>query len=144
LITKTLMTCPGMGVVRVAELVATVVTPHRFRTRASFWSYCGLSVVTRSSSDWQQNDRREWEYQRHAVTRGLTRQGNRRLKRVFFGAALTAITRAPEVRADYEEKLKRTRPPMVRITIARKLAAVILAMRKAEEVYDPNRYTRHA
>ncbi len=26
------------------------MTPHRFRTKRQFWSYCGLGIVTRSSS----------------------------------------------------------------------------------------------
>ena len=51
-ITKVLESCPGFGPIRVAEVVATVVTPARFRTRQQFWSYCGLGIVTRSSSDW--------------------------------------------------------------------------------------------
>ena len=38
-ISRTLMTCPGLGAIRVAQLVATVVSPHRFRTRQQ------LSVV---------------------------------------------------------------------------------------------------
>ena len=41
-------TVPGLGPIRRAQVVATVVTPHRFRTRRQFWSYCGLAVVTKS------------------------------------------------------------------------------------------------
>jgi hypothetical protein len=37
-----------MGPIRVAQLVSIVVTPHRFRTKRQFWSYCGLSIVMRS------------------------------------------------------------------------------------------------
>lgn len=51
-ITRKLETCPGLGPIRVAQLVSIVVTPDRFRTRAQFWSYCGLGIVMRSSSDW--------------------------------------------------------------------------------------------
>ena len=58
-IIKTLSTAPGMGPLRTAQLVAIVVTPHRFRTRRQFWSYCGLAIVTRSSSDWVHGPERE-------------------------------------------------------------------------------------
>ena len=34
--------------IRVAQLLAVVVTPHRFRTRKQFWADCGLSIVLRS------------------------------------------------------------------------------------------------
>lgn len=44
---------PTLGVVRVAQLIASVVTPHRFRSKRHFWSYCGLAVVTRSSADYR-------------------------------------------------------------------------------------------
>jgi hypothetical protein len=43
--------CPGMGPTRAAELLPIVVTPYRFQNKRGFWSYCGLGVVVRSSSD---------------------------------------------------------------------------------------------
>ena len=50
-ITKILQTCPGLGPIRVAELVLIVVTSERFRTKRHLWSYSGMGVVTQSSSD---------------------------------------------------------------------------------------------
>ena len=50
-IVRILETAPGIGPIRAARLVPIVVTPHRFRTKRQFWSYCGLGIVTRSSSD---------------------------------------------------------------------------------------------
>ncbi len=44
-IVRTLETAPGFGPIRAARLVPIVVTPHRFRTKRQFWSYCGLGVV---------------------------------------------------------------------------------------------------
>src|SRR5215468_12621691 len=41
-----LRTIPQMGPIRCAFIVATVDTPHRFRTKRQFWSYVGLAVVT--------------------------------------------------------------------------------------------------
>ena len=51
-ISKLLETCPGLAEIRVAQLIPVVVTPHRFRTARQFWSYCGLGITMRSSSDW--------------------------------------------------------------------------------------------
>ena len=51
-IARILETAPGLGEVRVAELLPIVITPQRFRTARQFWSYIGLGVVTRSSNDW--------------------------------------------------------------------------------------------
>ncbi len=52
--------CPGLGPVRTAELLPIVVTPYRFQSKRGFWSYCGLGVVTRSSSDWVRTQTGEW------------------------------------------------------------------------------------
>jgi transposase len=43
---KQLQQVPGLGAVRVAELISAVGSPHRFRTKRQFWKYCGLAVVT--------------------------------------------------------------------------------------------------
>ena len=48
---KPLRSIPFLGVVRVAQLLAIVATPHRFRTKRNLWPYAGLAVVTRSSAD---------------------------------------------------------------------------------------------
>jgi transposase len=44
--------CPGLGPIRTAQLLPIVVTPYRFRSKRGFWAYCGLRIVTPSSSDW--------------------------------------------------------------------------------------------
>jgi len=48
---QVLMSCPGMGQIRVAIMMPIVVTPYRFTNKRAFWSYCGLAIVMRSSSD---------------------------------------------------------------------------------------------
>jgi len=73
-------TPPGFGSIRAARIVPIVITPHRFRTKRQFWSYCGLGVVTRSSSDWVQTADGTWIKTRRPQTRGLSRQHNRFLK----------------------------------------------------------------
>ena len=57
-ISRVLETCPGLGPIRVAQLTPIVVSPARFRTKRQFWSYCGLGIVMRSTSDWGENEGR--------------------------------------------------------------------------------------
>src|SRR5262249_40597819 len=96
-----LIKLPGFGPVRVAQLIATVGTPHRFRTKRQFWPYCGYAVVTRSSADYQALERKIVKQQKRVSTRGLNRNHNPVLKLVFRGAALAAL-RQEEVKAYYQ------------------------------------------
>ncbi len=81
-IVRILETAPGFGPIRAARLVPVVVTPYRFRTKRQFWSYCGLGVVTRSTSDWSQTADGNWIKTRVPQTRGLSRQHNHCLKSI--------------------------------------------------------------
>ena len=138
---RTLQTLPGLGPIRVAQLLPIVVTPHRFRTKRQFWSYCGLGIVTQSSADWIKVDG-QLKPARRTLTRGLNRNFNRTLKEIFKGAAFTVILQPASTpfRATYERLCEQgTRPNLAQLTVARKLAAAALAMWKNEEVYDPTR-----
>jgi transposase len=66
-----LKSCPGLGPIRVAQLMPIVVSPARFRTKRQFWSYCGLGIVMRSSSDWVQKPEGAGHAPRCKQTRGL-------------------------------------------------------------------------
>lgn len=79
-VVKILETCPGLGEIRVAQLIAVVMTPDRFRRRQQLWSYCGLGIVTRSSSDWVQTSDGRWARAQVQKTRGLNRAHNTMLK----------------------------------------------------------------
>ncbi len=142
-ITRVLETAPGMGTIRVARLVATVIEPNRFRTSRQFWAYCGLAIVTRASAEWRQGTTGRWERIRTPMPRGLNRNHNRVLKDVFKGAATTVITRLPEdpLHADYRRLIAGgTKPHLAKLTISRKLAAMTLAMWKRGEAYKPESY----
>lgn len=131
---------PGLGKIRVAELVPIVITPHRFRTARQFWSYCGLGIVMRSSSDWVRSYGR-WIRTEIAKTRGLDRNHNHTLKWIFKGAATTVLTRARQspLREHYDRMLEAgSRRNVAKLTIARKIAAMTLAMWKSEEVHAPS------
>ena len=139
---RILETAPGLGPVRVAQLLPTVITPKRFRTKRQFWAYCGFAVVVRSSSDWLQQDGR-WIRGRVNQTRGLNGNYNRMLKAIFKGAATTVIahTKSSLQHDAYERLLANgTKPNLAKVTIARKIAAIVLAMWKREERYQPEKY----
>jgi len=59
-ISRIVATAPGLGPNRVARLLPIVVSPDRFRTRSPFWAYCGMAIVTRSSSNWVQTRGGGW------------------------------------------------------------------------------------
>ena len=86
-IVRILETAPGFGPIRSARPVPIVVTRQRFRTKRQFWSYCGLGIVMRSSSDWVQGSDGGWIRAQVPRTRGLSRKSNRVLKALFKGAA---------------------------------------------------------
>lgn len=140
-ITRILQTAPGIGPKRAAQLLAVVVTPHRFRTKRQFWSYCGFGVVIRTSSDWVQVDGR-WLRAPVLRTRGLNRTCNRSLKALFKGAATSVLKHSgPHPLQDkYEQLLAAgTKPNLAKLTIARTIAATVLAMWKTETKYQPVR-----
>ena len=139
-----LLTVPTLGIVRIAQLIASVVTPHRFRGKRQFWSYCGLAVVTRSSADYHSDGSQLRRTKKAAATRGLTRSRNRTLKHVFKSAALTA-SRCEPFKSWYAELLARgLRPELARVTMARKIAAVTLAVWKAGENFDGGKVSEQA
>ncbi len=140
-ISRVLETTPGIGPIRAAQLIPIVVTPWRFRTKRQFWSYCGFGIVTRSSSDWLQENGR-WVRAPVRQTRGLSFSHNRQLKWIFKGAATTVIahTDANPLRDHYDALLAGgTKPNLAKLTIARQVAAIVLAMWKTQGKYDPEK-----
>jgi len=140
-ISRILQTAPGMGEIRVAQLMAIVVTPYRFRTSRQLWSYSGLAIEMRSSSDWIPGPE-GWQRVNLDKTRGLVRAYNRTMKDIFKGAAVTVLQhRMQPLYNDYlRQQQQGTKPPMARLTLARRIAATVLAMWKNKEAYDPNKY----
>ncbi len=69
-ISRVLESGPGLGPIRVAQLIPIVVSPVRFRTKRQFWSYCGLGIVMRSSSDWVRTKDGGWYARRRAADAG--------------------------------------------------------------------------
>jgi transposase len=145
-IIRTLATAPAIGPIRAAQIVAAVVTAHRFRTKRQFWAYCGLAVVMRSSADWVRDRQGKWTRSRIFQSRGLNRNRQPVLKEVFKGAAhliATQMTSHP-LHQDYQRLVDGgMKPNLAQVTIARRLSAAVLAMWKHEEDYDPEKHRTH-
>jgi transposase len=144
-ITRVLESTPGIGEVRAAQLVSVVITPDRFRTRAQLWSYSGLGIVMRSSSDWVQTPQGKWMRAPVQQTRGLNQNHNRLLKLVFKGAASSVVQqhRGSALHAHYQRMLAAgTKPNLAKLTLARKIAALTLALWKKKEEYNPHRTSK--
>jgi transposase len=146
-ISRVLATCPGLGPIRVAQLVPIVVSPTRFRTKRQFWSYCGLGIVMRSSSDWVRNKNGAWARADVQKTRGLNLNHNRVLKNIFKGAATVVITHMKDepLHQDYQRIIAAgTKPTLAKLTLARKIAAIALSMWKSKEEYAPTKHRKQS
>jgi transposase len=133
---RILIKLPGFGPVRVAQLLAAVGTPHRFRTKRQFWPYCGYAVVTRSSADYGIVEGKIVKQRKKVSTRGLNRNHNPQLKQVFKSAALTAL-RHEAVKAYHQHLIDHgTRPELARVSVARKLASIALTIWQRREEFD--------
>jgi transposase len=142
---RVLRTIPFLGPVRVALVLATMQTPWRFRTKRHLWAYAGLAVVTRTSAEYEHDGRRPIRKKRAPMTRGLNRNHNRVLKDVLKGAATAASGRVGPLQDLYHAMIARgMREELARVTLTRKLAALMLRLWKTGERYDPAKLTVHA
>jgi transposase len=141
---KRLCDVHGLGPVRVAQIISAVGSPYRFRTKRQFWTYCGLAVVTRSSSDYEMVGSELQRRPKSTQTRGLNREFNHRLKRVFKSAALEALKEESIKNIYTRLTSKGIRSEMALLTLARKIAAVSLAIWKSGEEFDEKKLTKQA
>src|SRR5262249_12938056 len=139
-----LQSIAGLGPVRVAQLIAAIDSPHRFRTKRQLWAYSGLAVTTKSSADYRLVKGELRRAARARVTRGLNPNYNRTLKHVFKDAALLASVRGA-LKPYYDQLVAHgMRPALARLTVARKIAAITLAVWKKGERFDPTLVSPHA
>lgn len=139
---KILQLIPTLGEISVAQLIATVDTPFRFRSKRQFWTYCGLAVVRHTSADYHFEQGELRRRLKPGPTRGLNRNYNRRLKRIFKTAAQTGSTKGP-FKSYYQGLLGRgLRPELAQVTLARKIAAITLTLWKKGERFDPEKLVK--
>jgi len=131
LISARLREVPGLGPLRVARLIAWIQTPHRFRTRRQFWTYSGLGLVIFDSGEYRLVQGRIVRRAHPAKIRGLNRNHQPRLKEIFKSAALSAIRQPGPFKDYYDVRVSQGRDPaLLRLSVARKLAALALSLWK--------------
>ena len=135
--TKLLRTVPWLGPIRAALLIGRLQTPHRFRTKRQFWTYCGLGLETRDSGEYRVVNGQIERKKKPLFIRGLNRNHNHDLKNLFKSAATTASGSEGAFGEFYENLLKKgMRAEMARLTLARKIAAITLHVWKKGEPFD--------
>ena len=132
-----LQTIPYVGEIRAAELIAVIDEPERFRSLRRFWAYGGLAVVQRVSSEHRiENGRAVRDEQRRGIR--LSQAGQPMLKKVLRDIALHASLGKGVLRTIYEGHLARGKAPgIARVALARKIAAIILAVWRSGQSFDP-------
>jgi hypothetical protein len=142
---RVLQTIPFLGPVRVAQLLATMETPWRFRTKRNLWGYVGLAVVTKTTAEYGWAAGRPVRRRRAPLTRGLNRNHNPVRKDVFKGAATAPKSRPGPLQDWYQDRLTGgMAEELASVTLARKLAAIALRLWKTGERYDPAKLTMPA
>jgi len=132
---KELRMIDGIGPKFAAFLVATLGDARRFRTRKQLWAYSGLAVITHDSGEYEVSEGQIRRKKRHIQTRGLVKSYNRTLKYVFKQVAMT-LSRT-KWKEHYDSLLERSKNANnAQLTIARKLAAIVLYVAKTGERYD--------
>src|SRR3984893_19462192 len=137
---------PLLGPIRVALLIALIQTPHRFRTKRQLWNYCGLGLRTRSSGEYRYTGGQLQHSRKPPALRGLNVNHNHDLKHLFKSAATQAGTCRDDALGEFYQNLLATgmEPPMARLTLARKIAAIALKTWKKGERFDPAKLKQQA
>jgi len=128
---------PSIGPIRAALLIALIQTPHRFRTKRQLWAYSGLALKTSTSGEYRVLQGQLKRTRKFLAIRGLNANHNHDLKNIFKGAA----TRAAAIDGPFQEfyaalVARGMKPPMARLTLARKIAAITLLVWKKGVCFD--------
>jgi len=136
---------PLLGPIRVALLIALLQTPHRFRTKRQLWAYSGLALQTRISGEYRFTGGQLQPSKRLPAPRGLNHNHSHDLKNVFKSAATQASHSRSALGDLYQDLLaKGMKPAMARLTLARKIAAIVLRIWKKGGRFDPGQLKRQA
>jgi hypothetical protein len=91
------------------------------------WAYSGLALETRTSADYRYVKGQLQRSRKQISIRGLNKDHNHDLKGLFKAAATMASVRPGPFQEFYESSLaKGIKPTMVRLSLARKIAAIPL------------------
>jgi transposase len=119
---KNLDTVPGIDAVRANIIMATVCQPQRFPNKHQFWGYCMLVRHIQISCGRIYGNKRV--------------HGRRELRDVWIGAAESALRTDTSLRKYYDDlRAKGLTDKEAKIALARKIAALCLAILKNNDVY---------
>jgi transposase len=136
---------PSIGPIRAALLIALMQTPHRFRTKRQLWAYCGLALRTYDSGEYRFVGGQLKRSKKAVTIRGLNKNHNHDLKNIFKGAATRAAATAGPFQKFYEARIASgLKPPMARLTLARKIAAITLLVWKKGVRFDAEQLKQQA
>jgi transposase len=128
---------PQMGPVGTVLLIAFMQIPERFRGKRQFWAYCGFALETHSSGDHRWVKGKRERSKKAAQIRGLNSNHHHLLKWIFKSAATRACAKPGPFQDFYDNLVQQgMRPEMARLTVARKMAAIALALWKKGESFD--------
>jgi transposase len=134
---KRLCQIPSIGPIRAAVLLGILQTPHRFRTKRQLWTLGGLGIETYSSADHRYVEGQLQRSKKPVLIRGLNENCNHDLKNLFKGAAIIASTKPGPLQEFYAALLaKGMRAEMARLTLARKIATIVLVTWKRGVCFD--------
>jgi len=134
---KRLCEIPSIGPIRAAVLLGILQTPHRFRTKRQLWTYSGLGIEVHSSADHEVVKGELQRKKKHIEIRGLNKNCNHDLKNLFKGAASAASTKPGPFAEFYSALLaKGMRPEIARLTLARKIATIVLILWRKGGCFD--------
>jgi transposase len=134
---KLLCQIPSIGPIRAALLIALIQTPHRFRTKRPLWKYSGFAIETHSSADYRSVKGQLQKSKKQVSVRGLNRDCNHDLKNLFKSAATIASVKPGPFQEFYAALVaKGMRPEMARLTLARKIATIVLIVWKKGVSFD--------
>ena len=136
---KRLREIPSIGPIRAAVLLGIMQTAHRFRTKRQLWTYSGLGIEVHSSADHQVIKGQLQRKKKPMEIRGLNKNCNHHLKNLFKSAAVVASTKPGPFEEFYAALVaKGMRPEMARLTLARKIATMVLIVWKKGVCFDAN------
>ena len=134
---KLLCQIPSIGPIRAALLIALIQTPNRFRTKRPLWKYSGFAIETHSSADYRNVKGQLERTKKQVSVRGLNRDCNHDLKNLFKSAATIASVKPGPFQEFYAALVaKGIRPEMARLTLARKIATIVLFVWKKGVSFD--------
>jgi transposase len=134
---KQLCQIPSIGPIRAAVLLGILQTPHRFRTKRQLWTFGGLGIETYSSADHRYVEGQLERSKKPVSIRGLNENCNHDLKNLLKGAAIVASSKPGPFQEFYAALVaKGIRPEMARLTLARKIATIVLIVWKRGVSFD--------